>query len=1205
MKHGTNATWRRISMVAVLVLAAGQAYADAPVLFLSDLLDDAIVSVRMGWGGLGIDTAVNPLDGRAAMPLRIKDTAYDKGLGHHAPGEIVVDLEGKYDRFLADVGVQLQDNNAGSVTFQVFVDGDLRFDSGVMKEQDAAKPVDVPCAGGYELRLVTTDAGDGITCDCANWANARLVSSAAHGEASQREPIDIAPFARVIACDPHRIEGTRANRTQEFPAEDLKMESPVVAANGAYTPPAFGDLACIGLQWAEPRVVREIGVVWSAPPNPSDAAKVRAEYWSGESPWQGAWKPLQGALAVDGSSIRLKIRQKDNPEYPVNGIDKVRWVFPAALATVPVAELNAFSRGHWSVASIRLEYEGPAAAHPASVEAYNGWLVNADGHPLTQSVWNAGSPTVLTVRYSNAFGLKTNRTVLRVRGPRGDSAIAVADVLERGPVYIRDLGLFAVTAEETVTLAEHKDRVASGRTVLDRVRSMPDQTLEQALAVTRNPVQDLGPMLISLACDNRKVVIEREGVIQYQPRGASPDKNSALVPSHHIGFQFGAKPGKARERRLIGGWLPAPMSTFADGDVLYRQTTCVIPGGESVASAPDWLSTKPLCVSRIEIENTGSAAASAQLSFGGRAGTAPHAVSAVPEGAVAAIDGAAYFFADYRGAAPLTSTVNSDSVSLTGSLNPGQQAAVTVTIPLWDLPADAYLQATAPDNCLEPLRAYWAQVLDGSTEIATPDLLMNDILRAAQVHCLMAARNEDAGKRIAAWIASDRYGPLESEAHSVVLGMDLMGHTAFAQRSLDYFIARYNAAGFLTTGYTVVGTGQHLWTLARHARLSGDTEWIRSVANEVARVDKWIVAQRDKTRALGGNTDENPEFGFVPPGVGADWNRFGYRFSLQAQYYAGLHDTAEMLAGAGHPDAQTLRDDAAAFRDDIARAYRWNQARTPAVALSTGVYVPGYSGMLYAFGPTGDVFPGEDGNRSWCYDVELGSHHLVPLGVFPSEGPDADWMMDHMEDVMFLESGMGDYPRDKNHADWFNYGGFAKVQPYYARNAEICALRDDVKPFIRSYFNALAAMLSLENLSHWEHFHNIAAWNKTHETGWFLVQTRTMYVTERGSELWLAPFITTRWLEDGKTVSVRNAPTQFGPVNYRIESHIAKGYMDVELDPPSRTAPSQIAVRLRHPGGKPMSRIKTNSKTSATIDLDTETVRITKWDAPAKLRVYF
>ena len=61
------------------------------------------------------------------------------------------------------------------------------------------------------------------------------------------------------------------------------------------------------------------------------------------------------------------------------------------------------------------------------------------------------------------------------------------------------------------------------------------------------------------------------------------------------------------------------------------------------------------------------------------------------------------------------------------------------------------------------------------------------------------------------------------------------------------------------------------------------------------------------------------------------------------------------------------------FRADILRAYRWNQARTPVWPLYDGLCIPAYSGMLYGFGTTGEMIPGEDGNRSWAYDVELGA----------------------------------------------------------------------------------------------------------------------------------------------------------------------------------------------------------------------------------------
>ncbi|MEK7875571.1 MAG: hypothetical protein AAB325_05240, partial [Pseudomonadota bacterium] len=102
----------------------------------------------------------------------------------------------------------------------------------------------------------------------------------------------------------------------------------------------------------------------------------------------------------------------------------------------------------------------------------------------------------------------------------------------------------------------------------------------------------------------------------------------------------------------------------------------------------------------------------------------------------------------------------------------------------------------------------------------------NDVIRSSQVRCLIAARHEAEGARVAAWIAAMSYGPLESEAHSVIRGMDFMGHSDFARRSLDFFVRRYNTNGFLTTGYTTFGTAWHLWTLGEHFQLSSDRQWL-------------------------------------------------------------------------------------------------------------------------------------------------------------------------------------------------------------------------------------------------------------------------------------------------------------------------------------------------------------------------------------------
>jgi hypothetical protein len=210
-------------------------------------------------------------------------------------------------------------------------------------------------------------------------------------------------------------------------------------------------------------------------------------------------------------------------------------------------------------------------------------------------------------------------------------------------------------------------------------------------------------------------------------------------------------------------------------------------------------------------------------------------------------------------------------------------------------------------------------------------------------------------------------------------------------------------------------------------------------------------------------------------------------------------------------------------------------------------------------------------------------------------------MMDHMEDVQFLNDGWFVVP-NMSKKDPFDFGGFGKVQPYYARNAEVYALRDDVKPFIRAYFNTLPTLLNREDLSVWEHLNATGAFNKTHETGYFLHQSRLMLVQERGDSLWLAPFVTDQWLKDGMTISVANTPTEFGPVSYQITSHVAQGNIETSSEPPKRMPPREIVLRLRHPDGKPIRSVTVNGKPHTALDPQKQAIHIVA-DTTARLVV--
>ena len=380
--------------------------------------------------------------------------------------------------------------------------------------------------------------------------------------------------------------------------------------------------------------------------------------------------------------------------------------------------------------------------------------------------------------------------------------------------------------------------------------------------------------------------------------------------------------------------------------------------------------------------------------------------------------------------------------------------------------------------------------------------------------------------------------------------------------------ARCETDGMLAKGYTLMGTGQHLWTLGEHYRLTRDASGCGTPPR------RWCgpVAGSSANRKTSGSIHtarRSPSRGLPPPGVLADWNRYAYYFYANAHFCAGP-DAADRLPGSSTRTAGSPA--AAEYREDILRALHWHQARMPVVPLRDGTWVPPFPSSLYWLGLTSDFY---QGISSIGHDVEVGGNHLVPLGLIHPESRDAAWIADNLEDRWFLIDGIfGAYPTAENEEDWFNRGGFAKLQPHYARTSDMHALRDDVKPFVRTYFNTFPILLNPENLTYWEHMNNGGAWNKTHESGWFLQMTRTMLVKERG-ELWLAPFVTNNWLKDGMSVAVRNAPTRFGKVTYQIALERSGRHIEAVIEPPTRGRPRSLVLRLRHPEGEAPGRAVT------------------------------
>ena len=748
--------------------------------------------------------------------------------------------------------------------------------------------------------------------------------------------------------------------------------------------------------------------------------------------------------------------------------------------------------------------------------------------------------------------------------------------------------------QKPVALADYRARFEGKCSVLSEVRGRPEQTLAAATARLHHPQQDLGPTLLSLPADNRKFLVERDGTVRWDDRAAIQD---AVDVAPNEGYRCAATVRFGAKRLAAGGRELADVACLAlewkrdDGALHYTMEALVTPPATGEL--------------RLAAENTGSVAAEAafEIRFSHPAGV--H-VSDLPQGHGASIEADGRVLAWVTSGSETTLELTADGGVVHACVASHGRAQARVLLPRCGEKNEGLAQVESADASRRRAERVWQGYLAETTQLDLPDRELERIVRASLLHCLAAARSHASGNdvppgvggpfEIAPWIASVSYGPLESEAQAVLRGMQLMGAKSFASAGHRYFSNRVDRAGRLTTGYTLIGTGWHLWTLGEYDLLFQDDALLHELAPSMVRACHWIMAQRRKSmhEEGGGAGERDPHFGLMPPGPLADWNRFACYFYANANYCAGLRDAAAALARIHDPEAPAIAADAKAFRDDILRAWRFASSRAPVVPLRDGRFVPFFPTDVDGVGPVETFHPGEDAGRSGA-TTEVCPRRWSCSACSPRMrrgqlDPDED------EDVQYLRDGWFAYPAADNEKEGFDCGGFAKVQPYYARTVETHALRDDPAPFLRSYYNTIPTLLNREDLSLWEHFAANGAWNKTHETGYFLAQTRTLLLTERDDELWLAPFVPRAWFADGKHLSVANAPTRFGPVGYSIVSHVAAATggprIEVTIDPPQRTPPAALVLRLRHPYRTPMRAVTVDGKESTTFDAKDGTIRI-------------
>ena len=118
--------------------------------------------VITGWGTLKDNVSIG------GKPLRIGSVDFDQGIGVHAPSEIVIPLKNRYRWVTFYAGVSADMTAKGSITVEVWLDGKKVHDTGVMKVKEGPRYISLPVSGGKELKIIGTDAGDGVAAEQLN-----------------------------------------------------------------------------------------------------------------------------------------------------------------------------------------------------------------------------------------------------------------------------------------------------------------------------------------------------------------------------------------------------------------------------------------------------------------------------------------------------------------------------------------------------------------------------------------------------------------------------------------------------------------------------------------------------------------------------------------------------------------------------------------------------------------------------------------------------------------------------------------------------------------------------------------------------------------------------------------------------------------------------------------------------------------------------
>lgn len=708
-----------------------------------------------------------------------------------------------------------------------------------------------------------------------------------------------------------------------------------------------------------------------------------------------------------------------------------------------------------------------------------------------------------------------------------------------------------------------------------RIEDDPEETYENACLHNRDQIC---PTWLGLSRDMRMFRVEHEELGGYwgyvQPYYHSVCQT--IAPDYHsqATIRFAVGPGEScrmdLKRELDQGVLPIVHSRQTDRDVMYNLTAFATletqPVSRETLRGSDWQSVYPntgghmlskeqqkelsdlldremrqreeevVCCIRVDAVNTSGVPRYAWFKapsiWGGRfendSGFGLQAEGKVF--AISRLDGK-----------PMPQS------EMAVLLEPGESASMLMLIPHSPINRDRAdsLARLDADEHLGAARSFWQEKLDSGASIRVPEKPIDESIRAGLLQCdINTLGRQDEGPLLA---TIGNYSPIGSESAPIIQFFDSMGWHDIARRCLEFFLARQRDDGFIQnfSGYQLE-TGPTLWTMGEHYRYTRDDAWVEKVKPNILRACEYLLNWRERNKK---EEYRGTCYGLIDGKV-ADPEDFFHSFMLNGVSYIGLKRASEMLETVAPQEAKRLKDEASEFRQDIRQAFEQSIIDSPVIPLGDGTWCPSV--------PPWTEYPGAlalyaDGGQWWTHgafgarDSLIGALYLLISEVLDPAEESAEILL-------------------RSHQELFSIQNSGLSQPYYCRHDYGHLKRGEFKLFLKTYYNQLVALQDRETYTFWEHYHH-ASQNKTHETGWFLMQTRWMLFLEEGSRLELLKGIPRRWMESGKNIVLDNVASYFGRLSLDVRSEVESGRIEANIVCDTDRKPEKVSIRLPHPLG--------------------------------------